>query len=1445
MNKKILLLGFICFWAMLPYSSYAQDEPGETLLIYFNGSGKDLGHQLRQFATKIKADKQIYVSGVGADTDINWTTFNENNIYWSGGNEIISSRLVFDLGIPTVKETHLHIFKNDNHGADPDKYIYGLNREYDGSTVGGYDGDDSKYAALDVLETIERYDLKDFDKIVISGHSRGSAVGISSFLYGLLFADNITDPDFAAYQSTVQELFGNVSTINVVALDPVAGPTNDYHMGDNWDTDEIYSWAKNRFTNATVTFSEVYANSAKMVEVGEGGFVTGAIGVDVSFNPAYRYLRGTAESLDVHRYWLGFRHSSMVNYNEKLFELYTSERPFDLMADYLNAAVEDQELFRTFIHWKDLFVENDYKAYKTAEIISPSYTNSLLCHPSLPDPYCEIDIFFPKRHGLVNSSLLTFVDLEEYIGYKGIDEPCSPDLPIATSEGIHIAEKITWDEATGWTHYCDCEGKLLLSIDWFHPEEEIEVSVNISSPLASHVETGGASGQVDNVYGVNVINRTWQTSIDPYLSPSQLVRLYFTHQEYEAANATLSFPLSTPDQLWTYSTFDNNAHLGFNDSGASEIYTSGGWNLGAHRENDYYAEISPAVITGGGIGAGEGGTGPECVAPAAICNDHTIYLDNDGIATLAYTDINTGTIATCGIQSELLSQSTFTCDDIGTPIPVTYTITDNKGQSDYCTTNITVIDDIAPNAICKDLSIAITTGTSVSIQAEDLNNGSSDNCSSPLTYEADKTIFTCGMLDAAVSVTLSVTDASGNTNTCTSSIMVEDQVDPIINCPNTLEVAIDENCAITIPDLTLIANATDNCGAFELTDFEPTYEGPRPASVANTAVFVDLAWYTWSSIPYYVYEFTVPTNGLYTLTYGSGSSAINGILPISANDYNSDLITATMPMFAATGGGSPNPATITLEAATPYIYITQAPSPIFPISLVRVENPGLDITQSLNANTTMEAVHDSPITLTLSTMDMSGNTAFCDVLITPKDYTLPAISCVPSINLTLEEESATITPAQLDNGTSDNCGFTLSLDKETFNCNDTGMNYVTLTATDDAGNQNFCYPIVNIIDNTAPVASCITGNVYIEANGAYDLQLEDVVDLDNTTDHCGIANILFEELTFDCNDVGTTVLVAVSVEDPSENMSTCIANITIEIDDSLPADWTSGDIGATTGAAGNYSFDPCSNNNNNNGSIEGEFNISGSGNNAFPGTTEDAIAYAYQTICGDVEITAKIESVSSNAYGGLMIREDDTPGAKQVSLFSNLSNALRHEVRYFTGANKVVQAHVRPAPYWLRLKREGNWVYAYYSSTGVFFQYVHAVYLPMSDCIDVGLASFTIIPGQMGDASFSNVMINTAGDNQAGAIDNPIIINTPVTINTELYPNPANNHITIRFSEALSQDTKLVLRNQLGQIVTQQIGKAGISSQEWPIEQLENGVYYIDIIQNKHREVLQFVKMRP
>ncbi|MCC5945723.1 MAG: carboxylesterase family protein [Bernardetiaceae bacterium] len=164
----------------------------------------------------------------------------------------------------------------------------------------------------------------------------------------------------------------------------------------------------------------------------------------------------------------------------------------------------------------------------------------------------------------------------------------------------------------------------------------------------------------------------------------------------------------------------------------------------------------------------------DTLAPNAVCQNITIALNASGNASITAADIDNGSTDNCSVATLAASQTSFTCADVGANT-VTLTVTDGSGNSSTCTATVTVEDNIAPTAVCQNLSLTLT-GTSLTINAADLNDGSTDNCSIA-SYLFDDTgeasrVLTCTDF-GTTTLTLRVTDAAGNSSTCTADVTLD------------------------------------------------------------------------------------------------------------------------------------------------------------------------------------------------------------------------------------------------------------------------------------------------------------------------------------------------------------------------------------------------------------------------------------------------------------------------------------------------------------------------------------------------------------------------------------------------------------------------------------------------------------------------------------------------
>lgn len=160
---------------------------------------------------------------------------------------------------------------------------------------------------------------------------------------------------------------------------------------------------------------------------------------------------------------------------------------------------------------------------------------------------------------------------------------------------------------------------------------------------------------------------------------------------------------------------------------------------------------------------------------------------------------------------------------LSSPNAVELTVVDNSGNTSTCSANVFVEDNVAPTAICKDITIQLDATGNASIVASDIDGGSSDACGI-LSMTASMTSFTIANVGENT-VTLTVTDNHANVSTCDAIVTVVDDVLPTAICQDiTIQLDATGNASITA---TQIDNgSSDNCTvtasltlSLDITDF--------------------------------------------------------------------------------------------------------------------------------------------------------------------------------------------------------------------------------------------------------------------------------------------------------------------------------------------------------------------------------------------------------------------------------------------------------------------------------------------------------------------------------------------------------------------------------------------------------------------------------------------------
>ena len=182
-------------------------------------------------------------------------------------------------------------------------------------------------------------------------------------------------------------------------------------------------------------------------------------------------------------------------------------------------------------------------------------------------------------------------------------------------------------------------------------------------------------------------------------------------------------------------------------------------------------------------------------------------------------------------------------------------------------------------------------------------------------------------------------------------------------------------------------------------------------------------------------------------------------------------------------------------------------------------------------------------TLRVTVEDASGNRAFSEVIVVVEDTIKPEV-VAKEVSLMLDASgNGSLSVDEVDNGSSDNCSISsLTLDKDSFSCEELGEDTVTLTATDASGNTASATAIVRVKDAMPPIARTRDLTIYLDGDQA-SLTAEQ---LDGgSSDNCGIARLAVDKTSFTCENIGVNT-VSLTVTDVNGNQATGIATITVE-----------------------------------------------------------------------------------------------------------------------------------------------------------------------------------------------------------------------------------------------------------------------------------------------------------
>jgi len=513
-----------------------------------------------------------------------------------------------------------------------------------------------------------------------------------------------------------------------------------------------------------------------------------------------------------------------------------------------------------------------------------------------------------------------------------------------------------------------------------------------------------------------------------------------------------------------------------------------------------------------------------------------------------------------------LSQTAFGCSEIGT-VNITATATDVNMNTATCIAIVTVEDNIAPDAICQDVTVELDAMNSGSITAAEINNGSADACDVP-GMTIDITTFTDANIGSNI-VTLTVMDNSGNTSACTSNVTVSDSTPPVALCQD-ITAELEATGTVSILPTDIDNGSSDNVGIASMTlnimDFSCTDLGQNTVELTVTD---DTPFSSTCIATVTIVDLLPPVSSQPILNPISAQCSVeeSAIIEPSATDNCGGVVTI------ANDGIFPITVSTTLtwtytdqngnsETQTQEIVIndTTAPTPICQDLTIELDTNGQafitasDIDGGSTDNCSINGINIDQTDFTnadlgvnnvlLTVMDDAGFTASCFSVVTVQDNINPSAIC-QDITVQLDPNGlVSVDSSMVNNGSTDNGAIaTMTLSETAFNCTDIGANTVTLTVADDAGNTSSCASLITVEDNLSPIVTCDPAVTFdLDGSGSFVLTDSDINVV--ATDNCSIDFIDLSQTSFDCSHAGSNT-ITVTATDTNGLSSTCESIVTI------------------------------------------------------------------------------------------------------------------------------------------------------------------------------------------------------------------------------------------------------------------------------------------------------------
>ena len=559
----------------------------------------------------------------------------------------------------------------------------------------------------------------------------------------------------------------------------------------------------------------------------------------------------------------------------------------------------------------------------------------------------------------------------------------------------------------------------------------------------------------------------------------------------------------------------------------------------------------------------------DTISPTVTVQNVTTYLDATGNASISTADIHNSSSDNCGAVNLSLSQSSFTCTDIGVNT-VTLSVTDASSNSSTGIATVTVLDTVSPTVTVQNITVYLDGTGNASISTSDIDSGSSDNCG-VANLSLNQSNFTCNEMGNNT-VALTVTDASSNSSKGIATVTVLDTVSPTVRAQN-ITVYLDGTGNASISTSDINNGSSDNCGIASLSLSQSSFICTDIGANTVTLTVTDVNSNSSTGIATVMVLDTIsPTvavqNALVYLdgmgnanistsaiNYGSSDNCGIANLSLSQSSFTCSDIginSITLTVTDASSNSSTGIATVTvLDTVSPTVTVQNITVYLDGIGNASISTSDIDNGSSDNcgvANLSLNqynfTCNDIGInTVILTVADASSNSSTGIASVTVLDTISPTVGVQNAIIYLDVTGNATLSTSDINNGSSDNCGIaSLSLSQSNFTCNDIGTNTVALTVTDASSNSSLGIATVTVLDTISPTVGVQNAIVYLDVTGNIILNTSDINN--NSIDNCGVANLSLSQSNFTCNDIGTNT-VTLTVTDASSNSSSGMTTVTV------------------------------------------------------------------------------------------------------------------------------------------------------------------------------------------------------------------------------------------------------------------------------------------------------------